>query len=92
MYLTKKHLPRRTFLRGAGVTLALPFLDSMVPALSALAQSPANPKTRLATIFAPHGWSPIPTGPIAIRACRPRPGGTSASASFTSRWSRGRTS
>ena len=57
MYLTKKHLPRRTFLRGAGVTLALPFLDSMVPALSALAQSPANPKTRLATIFAPHGWA-----------------------------------
>ena len=58
MYLTKKHLPRRTFLRGAGVTLALPFLDSMVPALSALAQSPASPKTRLVTIFAPHGWAP----------------------------------
>ena len=58
MYLTKKHLPRRTFLRGAGVTLALPLLDSMVPALSALAQSPASPKTRLVTIFAPHGWSP----------------------------------
>ena len=58
MYLTKKHLPRRTFLRGAGVTLALPLLDSMVPALSALAESPAGPKTRLATIFAPHGWSP----------------------------------
>jgi hypothetical protein len=58
MYLTKKHLPRRTFLRGAGVALALPFLDSMVPAVSALAQSAANPKTRLATIFAPHGWSP----------------------------------
>ena len=58
MYLTNKHLPRRTFLRGAGVTLALPFLDSMMPALSALAQSPARPKTRLVTIFAPHGWSP----------------------------------
>jgi hypothetical protein len=58
MYLTQKHLPRRTFLRGAGVTLALPLLDSMVPALSALAQSPARPKTRLVTIFAPHGWSP----------------------------------
>jgi len=58
MYLTKKHLPRRAFLRGAGVTLALPFLDSMVPALSALAQSSANPKTRLVTIFAPHGWAP----------------------------------
>jgi hypothetical protein len=58
MYLTKKHLPRRTFLRGAGVTLALPFLESMVPAVTALAQSPARPKTRLVTIFAPHGWSP----------------------------------
>ena len=58
MYLTKTHLPRRTFLRGAGVTLALPFLDSMVPALTALAQSPAVPKTRLVTIFAPHGWAP----------------------------------
>jgi hypothetical protein len=58
MYLTKTHLPRRTFLRGAGVTLALPFLDSMVPALSALGTSPANPKTRLVTIFAPHGWAP----------------------------------
>src|SRR5688500_15787252 len=59
MYLTKTHLPRRTFLRGAGVTLALPLLDSMVPALSALAQSSAaSPKTRLATIFAPHGWAP----------------------------------
>jgi hypothetical protein len=58
MYLTKKHIPRRTFLRGAGVTLALPFLDSMVPGLNALAASPASPKTRLVTIFAPHGWSP----------------------------------
>jgi len=58
MYLTKKHLPRRTFLRGAGVTLALPFLESMVPAVTALAQSAARPKTRLVTIFAPHGWSP----------------------------------
>jgi len=58
MYLTKKHLPRRMFLRGAGITLALPFLESMVPAVTALAQSAARPKTRLATIFAPHGWSP----------------------------------
>jgi hypothetical protein len=58
MYLTKKHLARRTFLRGAGVTLALPFLESMVPAFGALAQSAATPKTRLVTIFAPHGWSP----------------------------------
>jgi len=59
MYLTKTHIPRRTFLRGAGVTLALPFLESMMPAFSGLtAASPASPKTRLVTVFAPHGWSP----------------------------------
>ena len=37
MFITKKHIPRRTFLRGAGVTLALPLLESMVPALTPLA-------------------------------------------------------
>jgi hypothetical protein len=58
MYLTNKHLPRRTFLRGTGVVLALPLLESMVPAFGALAQAAASPKTRLAAIFAPHGWSP----------------------------------
>jgi hypothetical protein len=38
-FITGKHLPRRTFLRGAGVTLALPLLDSMLPVGTALAQT-----------------------------------------------------
>ena len=44
-FITKKHLPRRTFLRGAGVTLSLPLLESMVPALTALAQTAADSPT-----------------------------------------------
>ena len=43
MIITKKALPRRTFLRGLGATLALPLLDAMVPALTALADTPAAP-------------------------------------------------
>ena len=43
MFITKKHIPRRTFLQGAGVTLALPLLESMVPAGTALAQTAAAP-------------------------------------------------
>ena len=46
MFITKKHMPRRTFLRGAGVTLGLPLLSSMIPAQTALAQTAANPTTR----------------------------------------------
>ena len=59
MFLTKKHLPRRTFLRGAGVALALPFLDAMVPA-SALGwqAADAQTKTRFTGIFVPHGMAP----------------------------------
>src|SRR6185436_3047636 len=58
MYLTKKHIPRRTFLRGAGVTLALPLLDAMIPARTLLAQTAANPPTRFVGIFFPHGMAP----------------------------------
>ena len=47
MVITKKALPRRTFLRGMGATLALPLLDAMVPALSAIARTPAQPLRRL---------------------------------------------
>ncbi len=43
MIVTKKALPRRTFLRGAGAALALPLLDAMIPSLTALADTPANP-------------------------------------------------
>src|ERR1700730_3784361 len=58
MYISKKHIPRRTFLRGAGVTLALPLLDAMVPAATLLADTAAEPKTRFVGIFYPHGMAP----------------------------------
>lgn len=51
MIITKKHLPRRTFLRGAGISLALPLLDAMVPALSAERLTAAAPVRRLGFIF-----------------------------------------
>ena len=55
MYLTKRHLSRRAVLRGAGVTLALPLLDAMVPAATALAQTAATPKLRMGFFYLPHG-------------------------------------
>jgi hypothetical protein len=58
MYISKRHIPRRTFLRGAGVTLALPLLDAMLPAGTALAQTAANPKSRFVGVFYPHGMAP----------------------------------
>src|SRR2546422_936128 len=54
MIITKIVLPRRTFLRGMGVTLALPFLDAMVPALSATANTVRSP-TRLGFFYVPNG-------------------------------------
>jgi hypothetical protein len=67
MYISKKHLSRRTFLRGAGVTVALPLLESMVPAATALAQTAAAARTRLGCIYIPHGatmdkWTPAGEG------------------------------
>jgi hypothetical protein len=47
MFLTKRHLSRRTFLKGAGVSLALPLLDAMIPAGTALAQKVATRKLRV---------------------------------------------
>jgi len=59
MFITKKHISRRAVLRGAGVTLALPFLESMIPALAPLAKAAATPKIpRFVGIFSPHGWAP----------------------------------
>ena len=58
MYISKKHMARRTFLRGAGITLALPLLDSMIPAATVLAQTAAAPKSRFMGIFFPHGMAP----------------------------------
>jgi hypothetical protein len=55
MFITKKHISRRTVLKGAGVTLGLPFLDAMVPAGTALAQTAAVPKLRTGFFYLPHG-------------------------------------
>jgi hypothetical protein len=55
MLITKRSLPRRTVLRGIGATLALPLLDAMVPALSALSGTVANPVRRLGFIYFPNG-------------------------------------
>jgi Protein of unknown function (DUF1552) len=63
MILTKKAMPRRTFLRGMGVTLTLPLLDAMVPPATPLSKTPANPTRRLGFVFMPMGcdiirWTP----------------------------------
>ena len=68
MFITKRHLPRRTFLKGAGVTLGLPLLEAMIPASTALAQTAAAPPPRFMGIFFPHGlayshWE-MPEGPL----------------------------
>ncbi|HKH71879.1 MAG TPA: DUF1552 domain-containing protein [Vicinamibacterales bacterium] len=67
MFLTKRHIPRRTFLRGAGVTLALPLLDSMLPAFTPSRLTAAAPVKRFVGIWHPHGaapgyWSPLKSG------------------------------
>jgi hypothetical protein len=58
MLITKKHISRRTILRGTGATLALPLLDAMIPASTALAQTAATPKPRFVGCFVPHGMAP----------------------------------
>ena len=55
MFLARKHISRRTVLRGMGATLALPLLDSMVPAQTPLRKTAASPRTRLACIEMVHG-------------------------------------
>jgi hypothetical protein len=67
MFIAKRHLSRRTFLRGAGVAIGLPLLDAMVPAATALAQTAARPTPRLGFIYFPHGaimsqWTPEAVG------------------------------
>src|SRR5215469_2131857 len=67
MLITKKHLSRRTLLRGAGAAIALPLLDSMVPAQTPLAKTAAKPTLRAGFIYVPHGailpqWTPIGDG------------------------------
>jgi hypothetical protein len=67
MFLTRKHLHRRTLLKGAGAAIALPLLDAMIPAGTALAQTAAAPRTRLGFVYFPHGalqeeWEPSRAG------------------------------
>jgi len=67
MFITKKHLSRRAALRGLGFAVALPLLDAMVPAATALAKTVAAPKPRLGFFYFPHGavmekWTPTRTG------------------------------
>jgi hypothetical protein len=67
MFLTKKHLSRRTVLKGAGASIALPLLDAMIPAHTVLAQTAAAIKPRLGFVYFPHGavqkfWTPKGTG------------------------------
>ncbi len=69
MYLTKKHLPRRTFLRGVGATVALPLLDAMIPAATAASLAPVKPVKRLGFVFMPMGsdiksWTPGGNGKL----------------------------
>jgi hypothetical protein len=67
MFITRKHLHRRTFLRGMGVAMGLPLLESMIPAATALSQTAANPRIRLGFLYIPHGavmsnWTPSAEG------------------------------
>jgi hypothetical protein len=67
MFVTKKHLSRRTVLKGAGAAVALPLLDAMIPASTALAQTAAAIKPRLGFVYFPHGavqqlWTPKTAG------------------------------
>jgi len=67
MFITRKHLQRRTFLRGAGAAVALPLLDAMIPAHTALARTAAAAKIHLGFFYLPHGaimerWTPTGEG------------------------------
>jgi len=69
MFIAKKHISRRTLLKGAGVTLGLPLLDAMFPAATALAQAAAASPPRFFGGFVPHGaapgyWVPEKVGPL----------------------------
>jgi len=67
MIMSKKALSRRTVLRGLGATLALPLLDSMLPAFTAVAKTAAAPTNRFGAMYVPNGmimqnWSPLGEG------------------------------
>src|SRR6058998_1655634 len=74
MFITKKAIPRRTFLKGAQAALALPLLDAMIPAATAWARTPAKPAPRLGFVFIPMGcdhgrW--VPSGQGELRELPP---------------------
>src|SRR5262245_4614788 len=67
MFISRKHLSRRAFLRGAGAAMSLPLLDAMIPASTALAQTAAKSRIRLGFLYIPHGanmkdWTPEKEG------------------------------
>jgi hypothetical protein len=67
MIITKRVLPRRTFLTGIGATVALPLLDGMIPTLGAAGKTAAQPAKRLTFVYAPNGmymdrWTPATEG------------------------------
>ncbi len=67
MFITKKHIPRRTLLKGLGAAISLPLLDAMIPAGTALADTAAVVKPRIGFVYVPHGavekfWVPKGTG------------------------------
>ena len=77
MFITKKHLSRRTVLRGVGASIALPLLDAMIPARTALAQTAANAEAAHGFIYFPHGaimeqWTPEGDGQELRAAADPR--------------------
>ena len=91
MIITKRVLPRRTVLRGLGAALALPLLDGMVPALSALGRTAARPTIRLGVVYVPNGivmdqWTPATGAPGST--CR-RSCGRWAAFGTMSPWCRG---
>ena len=91
-FLTAKSLPRRTVLRGLGATMALPFLEAMLPAFSLRARAIGKPAHRFQTFYVPNGmampyWTPKGEGSAAaeLEPARAMPGG---SRPFSSRWPR----
>ena len=67
MFITRKHLSRRTVLKGVGAAIGLPLLDAMIPAGTAMAQTAGAPSPRMGFVYFPHGaledeWVPTETG------------------------------
>ena len=91
MIVTKRAIPRRTFLRGAGATLALPLLDAMVPALTASATTAANGVPRLGYFYVPNGihmplWKPDTPGKNFTFVADPAGHGTGPGSPYRAGW------